>query len=232
MPSRHPYPIHLHFHAHIHNHSSTPTPTPTFTHRTTKITLRPKPQAHQSSASNSSPQSLPFCFHPATTTDTFFFFTLTALALLLAGGLCAFVWKQPRYRAVRRATKKVSSHSDLRDIIDGAAARNEVLLGQAQTERWVVGCAVDRKRASGLVSQDTGEFHCGTKSYMEFVSLACCRYIGLDEKSKRDKCQDLLDWQKGRKSPIIRTGHIYIKHTSTYPNPTSQRVTPQSIRLS
>jgi len=66
--------------------------------------------------------------------DSFFFFTLAALALLLASGLCAFVWKQSRYRAVRRATRKGSSHSDLRDIMDGAAAGNEVPLGLAQAQ--------------------------------------------------------------------------------------------------
>jgi hypothetical protein len=32
--------------------------------------------------------------------------------------------------------------------------------------------------------------------------------------------------------PIIRTGHTYIKHMSTCPDPIFQCVTPQSIRLS
>ena len=35
---------------------------------------------------------------------------------------------------MRRATRKVSSHSDLRDIMNGAAAGSEVLLRLAQAQ--------------------------------------------------------------------------------------------------
>ena len=134
MPSRHPYPIRLHFHAHIHNRLFKPNP-PTFTRRTTKITLRPQASSTSIVSAKFVAQLLPIyfpsCHHRH---DSFFFFTPAALALLLAGGLCVFVWKQSRYRAVRRATRKVSSHSDLRDIMDGAAAGSEVLLGLAQAQ--------------------------------------------------------------------------------------------------
>jgi hypothetical protein len=73
---------------------------------------------------------LPSCRHHRR--DSFFFFTLAVLAMLLVGRLCAFVRKQSRYRTVRRATRKVNSHSDLRDIMDGAAAENEMLRGLAK----------------------------------------------------------------------------------------------------
>jgi hypothetical protein len=90
-----------------------------------------------------------------------FSFILAALALILASGFYAFVWKKSRCRAVRKAMRKVSSHSNMRDTMDGQQPGNEVLLGleEAQAQAQADGEAGGRLRGGWV----TGEWSSFTR---------------------------------------------------------------------